>query len=63
MDHRLPRDGATPDMPARERRGILTMIGEVLSALDDRNVLPAMRALEGEREAGPRCTRCVTRGE
>ena len=53
----------TQDAPGRKGWAVLAAIGEILSALDDRNVLPAMRALEPEREQGPRCARCVTRGE
>jgi hypothetical protein len=55
--------GSTPDAPARKGWALLAAIGEVLSALDDRNVIPAMRTLEPQGEEGPRCTRCVTRGE
>jgi hypothetical protein len=45
-----------------------TTIGQIISALDDRNVLRALRLLEpaGEgpdQQDGPRCTTCVTRGE
>jgi hypothetical protein len=51
-----------------------TTIGQIISALDDRNVLRALRLLEpaGEgsdpslspdRQDGPRCATCVTRGE
>jgi hypothetical protein len=51
-----------------------TTIGQIISVLDDRNVLRAMRLLEPERESpdpspnpdqqeGPRCVTCITRGE
>jgi hypothetical protein len=50
-----------------------TTIAQIISALDDRNVLRALRLLEpaGETsesspspdEAGPRCVTCITRGE
>ena len=40
-------------------------VSGVLATLDDRNPLAALRTLEGERaqDEGPRCARCVTRGE
>jgi hypothetical protein len=51
-----------------------TTIGQIISALDDRNVLRALRLLEPATEGpepsagsdqpdGPRCVTCVTRGE
>jgi hypothetical protein len=43
----------------------IAAVGQVLSALDDRNLPAALRVLEPARaddEAG-RCTRCVTHGE
>jgi hypothetical protein len=46
---------------------MLSTIGQLLSALDDRNPLQALRVLESESpEAGgqdARCVRCATRGE
>jgi hypothetical protein len=53
-------------------RTILTTIGQLISALDDRNVLRAVRLLEPARESAeispdpeqqPRCVKCITRGE
>jgi hypothetical protein len=43
-------------------------IGQIISALDDRNLLRAMRLLAPASESaelsdGPRCVKCVTRGE
>jgi hypothetical protein len=47
-------------------------LGQLISALDDRNILRAMRVLEPADGAEPssrpderdgRCVRCVTRGE
>jgi hypothetical protein len=48
-------------------------IAQIISALDDRNVLRALRLLEparetsesssGPDEAAPRCVTCITRGE
>jgi hypothetical protein len=49
-----------------------TTIGQIISALDDRNVLRALRLLEpateggepgSDQQAGPRCVKCVTTGE
>jgi hypothetical protein len=51
-----------------------TTIGQIISALDDRNVLRALRLLEpategaepsagSDRPDGPRCMTCVTHGE
>jgi hypothetical protein len=48
-----------------------TTIGQIISVLDDRNLLRAMRLLEPERESPDpsdeqetqRCVTCVTRGE
>jgi hypothetical protein len=59
--------------PINDRR-ILTTIGQIISALDDRNVLRAVRLLEPasessrpsadpEQQDGPRCVKCITRGE
>jgi hypothetical protein len=54
--------------PARAR----STIGQIISALDDRNVLRAMRLLEPASESpssnpdqqdGARCVSCITRGE
>jgi hypothetical protein len=51
-------------------RTILTTIGQIISALDDRNVLRAVRLLEPASEGSeppadpqPRCVKCITRGE
>jgi hypothetical protein len=50
-------------------RKVLTSIGQLISALDDRNLLQALRVLEPGRVGaedqhdGPRCVRCATRGE
>jgi hypothetical protein len=50
-----------------------TTIAQIISALDDRNVLRALRLLEPASEtsesssspdkAGPACVTCITRGE
>jgi hypothetical protein len=48
-----------------------TTIGQIISALDDRNVLRALRLLEPATEGapgsdqpdGPRCVKCATHGE
>jgi hypothetical protein len=43
-----------------------TTIGQLISALDDRNVLRALRLLEpaaGDQQDGPRCVKCITTGE
>jgi hypothetical protein len=59
--------------PIHDRK-ILTTIGQIISALDDRNVLRAVRLLEPVSESaepsadpqlqdGPRCIKCITRGE
>jgi hypothetical protein len=48
-----------------------TTIGQIISALDDRNVLPALRLLEpategapgSDQQDGPRCVTCPTHGE
>ena len=46
-----------------------SLIGAILSILDDRNLEQALRVLAPERESPDaeqgqaRCTRCVTRGE
>jgi hypothetical protein len=53
-------------------RGIGFTISQLISALDDRNVLRAIRLLEPDAKSSerspsdqdaPRCARCVTRGE
>ena len=54
-------------------RGTLFTIGQLVSALDDRNLGRAMRLLEPAAEStalsselqdeAPHCVRCVTRGE
>jgi hypothetical protein len=56
--------------PANER-GIGFTISQLISALDDRNIVRAVRLLEPAAEGSelskdrdpPRCARCVTRGE
>jgi hypothetical protein len=56
--------------PARDR-GISFTISQLISALDDRNIVRAIRLLEPADERseqskdqdGPRCERCITRGE
>jgi hypothetical protein len=56
------------DRPVADRRP-WAMIGQLLSALDDRNLSRAMRVLDPERapdadqKDAPRCVRCATRGE
>jgi hypothetical protein len=51
---------------------IWTALGQIMSALDDRDPSRALRvlapkpeasALDSDQEIGPRCTRCATRGE
>jgi hypothetical protein len=54
-------------------RGTLFTIGQLVSALDDRNLARAMRLLEPApenrplapelRDEAPRCVRCITHGE
>jgi hypothetical protein len=53
-------------------RGTLFTIGQLVSALDDRNLARAMRLLEPApenslapelRDEAPRCERCITHGE
>jgi hypothetical protein len=52
-------------------RGIGFTISQLISALDDRNIVRAVRLLEPAAEGAehakdqdpPRCERCVTRGE
>ena len=54
-------------------RGTLFTIGQLVSALDDRNLARAMRLLEPDAEGAelapevqdeaPRCVRCITHGE
>jgi hypothetical protein len=62
-----------PDRPIAARK-LHTTIGQIISALDDRNVLRAMRLLEPVSESpepssdpdqpeGQRCVKCATRGE
>jgi hypothetical protein len=57
--------------PANER-GIGFTIRQLISALDDRNIVRAVRLLEPAAEDSehspkdqdpPRCERCITRGE
>jgi hypothetical protein len=55
--------------PTEDRASTFTL-GQLISALDDRNILRALRVLEPTESAeqGPeqrdgRCVRCVTRGE
>jgi hypothetical protein len=54
--------------PASDR-GISFTISQLISALDDRNIVRAIRLLEpaddrSERSKdAPRCERCITRGE
>ena len=65
-----PRSDRKVPTPIKAR----TTIGQIISALDDRNVLRALRLLEpaGEgshpslgpdQQDGPRCVNCVTHGE
>jgi hypothetical protein len=53
---------------------IWAALGQIMSALNDRDLLPALQVLERpsqegdaapepDRQSGPRCTRCTTRGE
>ena len=62
-----------PGRPIADRKTHAT-IGQIISALDDRNVLRAMRLLEpvsenselspkSDQQDAPRCVKCVTRGE
>jgi hypothetical protein len=54
-------------------RGTSFTISQIISALDDRNVLRAIRLLEPgserselspkDQDDAPRCVRCTTRGE
>jgi hypothetical protein len=54
-------------------RGTIFTISQIVAALDDRNVLRALRLLEPAAESSelspnlqddaPRCARCITRGE
>jgi hypothetical protein len=62
-------------MPGRpiDDRKTRTTIGQIIAALDDRNILRAVRLLEPASESSelspnpdqdePRCVRCITRGE
>lgn len=60
----------TSEHSAEDRRQ-QSLIGAIISVLDDRNLDAALRLLEPARKArdaapqeqAPRCTRCVTRGE
>jgi hypothetical protein len=62
------------DSKTRSAAKTLTTIGQLISALDDRNLSRAMHLLEPAREStdpssdpdqqdGPRCVTCITRGE
>jgi hypothetical protein len=66
-------DRKTVDRKTADHKTRIT-IGQILSALDDRNMLAAMRLLEPVSESselspgpdqpeGPRCVKCATRGE
>jgi hypothetical protein len=54
-----------------KQRGFGFTISQLLSALDDRNVVRAVRLLEpaaedpeqSPKDQNPRCERCITRGE
>ncbi len=57
---------------AASERGIGFTIRQLISALDDRNIVRAVRLLEPAAEGSegaskdqdpPRCERCITRGE
>jgi hypothetical protein len=59
--------------PSPDRATSFTL-SQILFGLDDRNLLPALRMLEPvaesaeassspDRDEGPRCVRCATRGE
>jgi hypothetical protein len=59
--------------PSADRATSFTL-SQIIFGLDDRNLLPAMRMLEPvaesaqpsaspDRDEGPRCVRCATRGE
>lgn len=66
---------ASPSIDDRKAAGVGTIwatLGQIMSALDDRDLLPALRVLEprdgnasldSDRQNGPRCKRCATRGE
>jgi hypothetical protein len=62
-----PREvqAGSPSGAVRKGWAALAAIGQVLSALDDRNLPAALRVLEPERaeEKGRACRRCVTHGE
>jgi hypothetical protein len=70
-----PIDDRKPDAVIKADTAIkTTTIGQIISALDDRNVLRALRLLEPATEGaepsagsdqpdGPRCMTCVTHGE
>jgi hypothetical protein len=54
-----------------KQRGFGFTISQLLSALDDRNIVRAVRLLEpmaedsehSKDQSPPRCERCITRGE
>jgi hypothetical protein len=59
--------------PSPDRATSFTL-SQIIFGLDDRNLLPAMRMLKPvaesaepssspDRDEGPRCVRCATRGE
>jgi hypothetical protein len=58
-----------PVAPSTRKGKTLGMIGQLLSALDDRNPTRALQVLEPERASAEpdgqdaRCVRCATRGE
>ena len=58
-----------PVAPSTRKGKTLGTIGQLLSALDDRNPARALRVLEPESEGAQpeghdaRCVRCATRGE
>jgi hypothetical protein len=61
-----------PVAPSTRKGKALGVIGQLLSALDDRDPARALRVLEPERDGGeansdqqdaPRCVKCATRGE
>ena len=58
-----------PVAPSTRKGKTLGMIGQLLTALDDRNPTRALQVLEPERESAEpdgqdaRCVRCATHGE
>jgi hypothetical protein len=58
-----------PVAPSTHKGKILGTIGQLLSALDDRDPVRALRVLEPERKGAEpdgqdgRCVRCATHGE